>query len=554
MHAARQEYEAKLTELEHHCALLHSDIPASDFLAMLERMEALHRIRQRIFTYAELLSHENALDESIGAFRSEIAALFSDGINREASFWNWWKSLDDMNAQRLAEQAPAYSSWLRDIRSQETPTPSAEVGAPVTPGNKSVLPPLINQYDRLATQARMAGNEHARHQHSPDRDVRAHAHEGVRRVLGGQAEEFAAIYSDIVRAWHRDNLASSATARPITAANRANEIEDEVIDELLQSCRRNAFVFRRFLHYGASTLDVTRLRLSDLTAPSLSTFSAMDFPAASEKLLEAYREFDAQLEILAERVFSERHVESVSGGQRIQGGLSSSVGPDTTSWVTLPYYKTFESMSLLAHELGHAVHFMLVDHHSDLMHRASHLVGETAAAFSEILFFEHVLRGIRDAGERKALLTSRLITLNQAILTPAYTVLFEIEAHQLVHQGTSANALSQLYRSKLIEQYGDSTRVDRHFGFDWMRTPHIFHDPFSVYVYPFGQLLALALYQRYRAEDQEFVGQYFGALRGGGRTRPHDLLNLVIGGDPLVDVWQTGFDAISDMVNTVCDR
>jgi oligoendopeptidase F len=95
-------------------------------------------------------------------------------------------------------------------------------------------------------------------------------------------------------------------------------------------------------------------------------------------------------------------------------------------------------------------------------------------------------------------------------------------------------------------------RVGRHFGFDWMRTPHVFHDPFSVYMYPFGQLLALSLYRRHLTEGQVFVDQYLGLLKSGGETRPLDLVNLARGDDPSVDVWQMAFDAIADMVSAAC--
>jgi oligoendopeptidase F len=526
MHSARQEYEEKLTELERHCTLLQSDISASDFLALLEQMEALRHIAQRIFTYAELLSREDSLDEGVAAFRSEITQFFADGVNREDCFWSWWRSLDDANAERLAEHSPAYRRWLLNIRSRAAITPTLDAGPPGGLTRASVLPDLVNRYDRLATQTRIAGNDGAGQQYSQDRDVRVRAHQEVRRMYGNQEEHFGTIYREIVHAWHRENVDLSLDHEPISAVNRANDIDDEVINGLL--------------------------RFSDMTAPNFSTAAELEFPTASENLLEAYRGFNPQLEDLAERVYSERHIDSVPGGKRAQGGMSTSVAPDTTSWVTLPYIETFESMSLLAHEMGHAVHFMLVDHHSDLMHRASHLVGETAAAFSEILYFEEMLRGTKDASERRTLLTTRLLTLNQAIMTTSYTALFEIEAHQLILQGAPANTLSRLYRSKLIEQYGDSMRVDRHFGFDWMRTPHIFHGPFSMYVYPFGQLLALAMYRRYLAEGQDFVVQYVGVLKRGGDTQPPNLLDLARGEDPSLDVWQAAFDVIADMVSAAC--
>jgi oligoendopeptidase F len=75
------------------------------------------------------------------------------------------------------------------------------------------------------------------------------------------------------------------------------------------------------------------------------------------------------------------------------------------------------------------------------------------------------------------------------ILRQAFFAIFEKEAHARVAEGASVDALSKLYRETLREQFGDAVELTDDFGTEWLAIPHIYHTPFYVYAYAFGQLL-----------------------------------------------------------------
>ena len=66
--------------------------------------------------------------------------------------------------------------------------------------------------------------------------------------------------------------------------------------------------------------------------------------------------------------------------------------------------------------------------------------------------------------------------------------------------------------------------------------PHFIGSPGYVYAYAYGQLLALAVYGRYREEGESFVPAYLELLAAGGSRSPEEL-GAIVG----VDLADPGF-------------
>jgi oligoendopeptidase F len=130
----------------------------------------------------------------------------------------------------------------------------------------------------------------------------------------------------------------------------------------------------------------------------------------------------------------------------------------------------------------------------------------------------------------------------------AYFVLFEREAHALIREGKTTGFLCQRYLANLEDQFGDAVALSDEFQWEWVSIPHIYDRPYYCYAYSFGQLLVLALYQRFKEEGQGFVPRYLKILAYGGSASPEQILE-----EAGIDVasaafWQGGFDVIKDMI------
>jgi oligoendopeptidase F len=266
-------------------------------------------------------------------------------------------------------------------------------------------------------------------------------------------------------------------------------------------------------------------------------------------VLESLGRFSPELEVLAKRVFDERRIDAEIRQCKRGGAFCYSVLPTLTPWVLLNYTGEPRQVATLAHELGHAVHSMMASDHSVLTFHSALPLAETASVFSEMLLTDRLLEAERAPEVRQSLLAGVIDDTYATVLRQAFFVLFERDAHRLAVSGGTADSLSSLYLENLYLQFADAVNVDEMFRHEWVSIPHIYHAPFYCYAYSFGQLLSLALYQRYREEGATFAPILLKILSAGGSAAPADILTDagIRMADP--EFWRNGFRAIETMVD-----
>ena len=95
--------------------------------------------------------------------------------------------------------------------------------------------------------------------------------------------------------------------------------------------------------------------------------------------------------------------------------------------------------------------------------------------------------------------------------------------------------------------HGEVVQLTDGYGWWWSYIGHFIHVPFYCYAYAFGELLVLALVQKYRQEGPAFVPKYLELLAAGGSEAPHVLLARlgVDVNDPAF--WELGLRLLGDM-------
>ena len=153
-----------------------------------------------------------------------------------------------------------------------------------------------------------------------------------------------------------------------------------------------------------------------------------------------------------------------------------------------------------------------------------------------------------DEGRNFGHLAYQVDDIYATVMRQAYFVRFEVAAHEAVRAGRSAEHLGDLYWETLTEQFGDALDLSEEFRHEWLTIPHIYHTPFYCYAYCFGQLLVLALYQRYKEQGAAFVPGYLKLLATGGSARPETMLAEVGVDITDADFWRGGFAVVDEMV------
>jgi len=255
------------------------------------------------------------------------------------------------------------------------------------------------------------------------------------------------------------------------------------------------------------------------------------------------------MEQLARRVFDEQHIHSeVRKGKR-GGAFCSSSDPALTPYVLVNYNKRARDVGTLAHELGHAIHAMLAEHHHVFNYHSSLPLAETASTFAEMLLTDRLLSEETDPAVRRDILFAQVNDAYATIMRQIFFALFERQAHEMVNNNASVQELSNAYMQNLKLQFGDSLSIGEEFQWEWVSIPHIYYYPFYVYAYSFGQLLVLALYKQYKQEGQPFIPRYLEILSAGGSMPPVEILDRAGVDVRKAEFWQGGFDVISEMID-----
>ena len=543
--------------------LLSAEMDPADLLEILQQGE---RIMEQIYTlgaYGSLWFSADTQSPAALTYRNRMQQTLTNLQNRILFFDLWWKSLEDDEAAALlpnGEQYADYRFYLQDLRRTKPYTLDEKSEQIINIKDANGMDAVITLYSMLTNRLEftleidgetktMTRGELMAYAYSPRPELREAAYQELYRVYEKEAPILAQIYANRVRDWYAEQVEIRGYPSPIAVRNIANDIPDAAVDTLLDVARRNAPLFQRYFRLKAGWLGLDKLRRYDIYAPLAASDQTIEYGEAVRMVLETFYDFDARVGEQAERVFIQDHIDSEIRKGKRAGAFCATVLPSQTPWVLMNYTGKVRDVSTLAHELGHAIHSMMAEHHSLLTQHATLPLAETASVFAEQLLTEQLLEQEDDPLVRREILASSVDDMYATVMRQAYFVIFERDAHQAVLENKSPEDLYALDMDNLREQFGDSVELSDEFRYEWVSIPHIYNTPFYCYAYSFGQLLVLSLYRRYQQEGEAFKPGYLRLLARGGSARPEEILREV--GIDMSDpaFWQGGFDVIRDMID-----
>lgn len=557
---AFKQAETCVAEFEKFRSDLVPEITPSHFLMILREAEEITRVITRIYSFAGLAFTADTQNQTALVLQGRVQQFAAELQNRMMFFDLWWKTLDDENAKRLLEASGDYRYYLESLRLFKDHTLSEAEEKIINIKNVTGVDALGNLYDSITNQyvfkmevdgavKEMTRGELMSYARNSNPDLRAACYRELYRVYGENGPILGQIYQIRVRDWRNENISLRKYADPLAARNLANDIPGDVVETLLDLARKNAGIFQRFFKVKASLLGMERLRRCDVYAPISESEKTYEFDEAVNMVLDSFEQFDPKFASLAKRVFDKNHLDSeVRKGKR-GGAFCWTVSPDLAPWVLVNYQGQADDAATLAHELGHAIHSMLAEHHSIFSQQASLPLAETASTFGEMMLIDRLLAQETDAAVQRDILFRQVDDAYATILRQSYFAMFEKQAHEMIQNNASVDELNAAYLENLKDQFGDAVELNDDFKWEWVSIPHIYQTPFYVYAYAFGQLLVLSLYKQFKVEGDSFKPRYIKILEMGGAESPEKILQKAGIDFHSADFWQGGFDVISELVD-----
>ncbi len=555
-----KDLDADVRRFESWRTRLGPDLLAEDFRELMTLNEEITRASARLNAYAYLWFSENTADVKARAFKSKVEERMTSFNNRMLFFDLWWQALDASNAERLLSASDDWRYHLETIRRFKDHTLSEAEEKVVNLKNVTGRSAINTLYDVITNGFQfsltvngkrriLSREELSAFVRDPRGRVREAAYRELLRVFSQHQDTLGEIYTTLVNDWKSENLGLRKFGTPITVRNLGNDIPDRAVASLLEVCTKNVGVFQEYFRVKARICRIPSMSRYHLYAPHHADRKRFRYADAVRMVLDAYREFSPRLADLAERVFAERHVDARMRPGKLSGAYCYSVLPGQTPYVLLNFTGEAREVATLAHELGHAVHGLMAAEHSAFTFQATLPLAETASVFGERMLSDALMARERSRSVKQGLLIGQLDDIYATVLRQAYFVLFEQTAHEMVAHGATAQDLAAAYLESLSTQFGKAVAIPEEFKWEWLTIPHIYGSPFYCYAYSFGNLLVLALYQRYKQMGRAFVPKYLEMLAGGGSMSPAQILTQVEVDMNAESFWQSGFDTVRDMVS-----
>jgi len=561
-----EKLEAEVVAFEGRRGELRASMAPAELLDVVRHYERiLHRI-DVLGGYANLWFASDTQSAATVGFRNRMRQLIAQLHNRFLFFELWWQELSDQEAERLmpepggSQHLDDYRHYLEELRRYKPHTLDERSEQIINTKNANGIDAVLTLYslltNRLEFEVEIDGETRKLTEgemrslfYSPDPELRPRVYQRMFEVYERDARILAQIYANRVRDWHTEFVEMRGFPEPISVRNLRNDVPDDAIDTMLDVVHRNAGLFQEYFKLKGQWLGIEPLRRYDLYAPLATSSREIPFTDAVDAVLDTFEEFDPRFARLAERVIEERHLDAEIRKGKRGGAFCSTVLPDFTPWVLVNYTGKVRDVTTLAHELGHAVHSMMAEHHSLLTQHPSLPLAETASVFCEMLITDRILKRESDPIARREILASSVDDVYATVMRQTYFVRFERAAHRAVLENKSADDLFELYLENLAEQFGDAMEVAPELRYEWVSIPHIYNTPFYCYAYSFGQLLVLALYRRYQEEGEAFKPGYFRLLSHGGSKRPEEILREIDVDVTDPDFWQGGFEVVRGMID-----
>ncbi len=358
----------------------------------------------------------------------------------------------------------------------------------------------------------------------PDPAVRERAYRAELAAWEQWKEPCAAALNG-VKGWASTLLPRRGFGEAIEEALFHSRIDRPTLDALLSAMRDSLPDFRRYFRAKARALGKERLAWWDIQAPVSAAARVWPYAEATDFIVSRFATFSDRLAELAQRAFERGWIDAEPRRGKVGGAFCMGIPEAKESRILSNYDGTFDQVSTLAHELGHAFHNECLKDVEPLRRRTPMTLAETASIFCETIVF-HAALAEAPPGEALAIVETSLLGAAQVVVDIYSRYLFETRVFERrTRSELSAGEFCALMREAQLEAYGDALDPDGLHPYMWAVKPHYYSPDLAFYNYPyaFGMLFGLGLYAIYRARGRGFVPEYEALLASTGLGRAAEL-------------------------------
>ena len=505
-------------------------------LAYLKANTALSLEMNNLFTYASLRRTEDTRDANGQSMYGRAYAKYVQASAATAFAEPEILSLEEGTLQQIIADPllQEYHFYLEDLLRSKAHTLSAKEESLLAQfgevlANPGQVSDTLMDADMVFEPAKDSqGNEHEVSgssfillQNSLDRTLRENAFHSFYKGYRQHINTFAATYSGCVKgAVAEARVRHYPSSRAMSMA--ADNIPVSVYDNLIDTVHKRMDLMYRYVHLRKRILGLDELHYYDVYAPLVQKITkTYTYEEAQQMVLKAVAPLGKEYVERVKKAY-ETHWIDVYPNKGKGGGAFSSGTYTSNPFIMTNFTGTLDSVSTLAHEMGHSQHSWLTNQTQPAQYSDYSLfVAEVASTVNENLLIEQLLQEEKDPQNRLALLNQYLEGFKGTVYRQTMFAEFEKESHAMAERGESLDpkTLNALYERLVKLYFGEELAMDEEVQYEWARIPHFYY-VFYVYVYATGYSSATALSEGILKEGASAVKKYLEFLSMGSSAYP----------------------------------
>lgn len=329
---------------------------------------------------------------------------------------------------------------------------------------------------------------------SKNRNVRKNTFEAFYKYYSNHKNTFGATLKSKIK----ENFFFSKVRgynNPLEMSLFSDNIDRAVYDNLITSVHQNLPSMYEYMNVRKKLLGLDEIHMYDLYCDLISNkVTNIPFTLGKELIFEALKPLGEDYLNNLSKAFKERWIDIYPNVGKISGAYKWGCF-DSYPYVLLNYDNTIDSVSTMAHELGHAMHSYYSNKTQDYTYSSYPIfLAEIASTVNEVLFDDYMYKHAKTKNEKILYLTNFLDKVRTTIYRQTMFAEFELLMHNKEEEGIplTEEEFSNTYYELNKLYYGPNVISDENIRYEWSRISH-FYSSFYVYKYATGLISALSL-------------------------------------------------------------
>lgn len=507
---------------------------AANLAKALKLQDELSQMLEKIYAYARLQQDADNTDQHLQALAGEAEGLAAAFSSANAFLEPEMLALGNEKVETMLQSDPAlaeYKFYITNLLRISSHILSADKEA-LFAESRLALSSSATSFRSLVSadmkfpaivdgegkETSVSEGNYLLNMTSADRTLRKNSFCGLMGTYHQYRNTLASTLTGNARAAYFNAKVHNYTDTLETALNEDN-IPTSLYEGLIQTVHDNFAPLHEYMQLKKDVLGYDELHPYDIYMPLAKNAAdsfACTFPEACARVEAALAPLGEEYVKTLHKGLTEGWIDTYENKGKRSGAYSWGVY-GVHPFVLLNYQPRYNSISTIAHEMGHALH-SYYSSQSQTYINADYTIfcAEVASTTNENLLLEHTLKQATD--EQKIYLLNQFL---EAVRTTVYRQVQFAEFEKFIHseitagRSLQAEKLENYWLEINRQYYGPALTVDEELASEWSRIPH-FYTPFYVYKYATGYSAATAFSSAILSEGQEAVDKYLGFLHAGG--------------------------------------